>query len=77
MYRTFSPTPLTALERNRPGEEGKLEEDGGMGKTGRQFFCLKENEFSFRSKEEINTHADLVFQSLIWKRLGTSRCFPD
>lgn len=42
---------------------------------GRQFFSLKGNEF--RSKEEINMDAGLVFQSLFWKRLRTSRCSAD
>lgn len=30
MYRTFSPTPLSSIERNRPGKERKEEQERGM-----------------------------------------------
>lgn len=64
------------IERNRPGEKGEKRRGETNGEIGRQLFTGKGNEF--RSNREIpNTDAALVLQSLLWKKLRTSRCSPD
>lgn len=70
MYRTFSPAPLSALERNRPGEEGKLEEDGGMGRRAGSFSVWKEMSFPLGLRKKLTCMQIWCFRALSGRDLG-------